>query len=325
MTEVFRCPACQRGLSGWPPSRECLSCRKSIPVTEGVSIFTDDPDLNLEGDRPYVGYDSIARSYAEYLYPPELDKQIHVGFSKAIAELLEPGRLILNVGAGPGKSDIEIARNGLRVIAGDISLNMLRILSSNLDEALAESVVPCRLNAYNLPLTDRSVDAVMAMQFLHFVGDPALAVGEIERVLRPDGLLIVNGSVETSPRDDIVNEIRERARSYYEQALKRIGVRELQLFGGWTTREIRGSLSSSFRNFRNVIGEHLTFEYSEKAGWFLARLGSRYSAYQLGFDQKSHDQAIKEVRDRLILEYGERFEEIEQEYTSVHQLDIYSC
>ena len=219
---------------------------------------------------------------------------------------------------------MEIARNGLRVIAGDISLNMLRILSSNLDETLAESVIPCRLNAYNLPLADRSVDAVLAMQFLHFVGDPATAVGEIKRVLRPDGLFIVNGSVETSPKDDIVSEIRERARSYYGQALKRIGVRELRLSGGWTTREIRGNLSSSFRNFRKVIGEHLTFEYSEKVGWFLAKLGSRYSAYQLGFDQKAHEEAMQEVRQRLTLEFGKGFEKIEQEYYSVYQLDVYS-
>ena len=133
MTEVFRCPVCRGGLSGWPPSRKCLSCSTLVPVTEGVLICTDDPDLNLEGDRPYVGYESIVHSYAEYLHPPELDKQIHVGFGKAIAELLEAGKLILNVGAGPGNSDMEVARNGLRVIAGDISLNMLRILSSNLD------------------------------------------------------------------------------------------------------------------------------------------------------------------------------------------------
>ena len=33
---------------------------------------------------------------------------------------------------------------------------------------------------------------------------------------------------------------------------------------------------------------------------------------------------MEEVRDRLILEYGEGFEEIEQEYASVHQLNIYS-
>ena len=289
-----------------------------------VLIFTDDPDLKLEGNRPYVGYDSIAHSYAEYLHPPDLDKQIHLGFGKAIADLLEPGSLILNVGAGPGKSDMEVARNGLRVIAGDISFNMLRILSSSLDETLAKSVIPCRLNAYSLPLADRSVDAVMAMQFLHFVGDPAFAVGEIKRVLRPGGLFIVNGAIETSPKDDIISEITGKARAYYGQALKRIGVGELRLSGGWTTREIRGNLSSSFRAVRNFRSEHLTFEYSQKAGWFLARLGSRYTAFQVGFDEQAHEEAMQEVRGRIISEYGEGFEEIEQRYTSLHQLDVYS-
>ena len=324
MAEVFCCPACRGGLTGWPPSRNCLSCGKVVPVTEGVFVFTDDPDLNLKGERPYVGYDFIAGSYAEYQYAPDLEKKIHVGYGKAMAELLEAGKLILDVGAGPGKSDIEIAKNGYRVIAGDISFNMLRILSARLDKRQAEWVIPCRLNAYELPLTNRSVDAVMAIQFLHFVGDPASVVGEIKRVLRPGGLFIVNGSVETSPKDDLVSEIRGKARAYYGQVLMRIGARELRLSGGWPTREIRGNLSSSFRNFRNVRSEHLTFRYVKNAGWFLARLGSRYTAFQLGFDQKAHGEAMQEVRQRLTLEYGEGFEEIEQEYCSVHQLNIYS-
>ena len=164
----------------------------------------------------------------------------------------------------------------------------------------------------------------MAMQFLHFVGDPAFAVDEMKRVLKPGGLFIVNGSIETSPKDDTVSEITGKARAYYGQALKRIGVGELRLSGGWTTREIRGNLSSSFRDVRNFRSEHLTFKYVEKAGWFLARLGSRYTAFQLGFDQKAHDQAMQEVRERLTLEYGEGFEEMEQEYCAVHQLNIYS-
>ena len=33
---------------------------------------------------------------------------------------------------------------------------------------------------------------------------------------------------------------------------------------------------------------------------------------------------MADVHDRLISEYGEGFEEIEQEYCSVHQLNIYS-
>ena len=195
---------------------------------------------------------------------------------------------------------------------------------SALDERLAEWVIPCRLNAYDLPLSDQSVDAVMAMQFLHFVGDPSSAVGEIKRVLKSDGLLIVNGPSEDSPKFDIVSEITRKARAYYGQALKEKGAGEFGFSGGWTARQIRENLPKFFCNFQTVKSEHLVFKYVQTPGWFLAKLGSRYTAYQLGFEQKVHVEAMQDVHDRLISEYGEAFEKIEQEYCSVHRLNVYS-
>jgi SAM-dependent methyltransferase len=46
-------------------------------------------------------------------------------------------------------------------------------------------------DAQALPLTDASLDVVMMMHMLYHVPDPARAVAEAARVLRPDGKLLV--------------------------------------------------------------------------------------------------------------------------------------
>jgi ArsR family transcriptional regulator len=64
-------------------------------------------------------------------------------------------------------------------------------------------------NLYDLPLADRSADAVVMHQVLHFLSDPQRAVREAVRVLAPGGRLLI---VDFAPheleflRDDYAHE-----------------------------------------------------------------------------------------------------------------------
>jgi SAM-dependent methyltransferase len=102
----------------------------------------------------------------------------------AIDWLLPAGAAhVLDLGAGTGKLTRQLVERGLGVTAVEPSEGMR--------EQLRRAVPGIRVlagAAERVPLPDRSVDAVLVAQAWHWV-DPAAAVPEVARVLRPRGLL----------------------------------------------------------------------------------------------------------------------------------------
>jgi SAM-dependent methyltransferase len=284
-------------------------------------VFTDAPNIDLLGSAGYIGYDSIAEPYAEHVWPEAIAGRRWVATGKVIADLVGADKLLLSVGCGPGYSELEMASGGLRVIAGDISLKMLRIASEKLEQVPGDSLLPCRLNAYELPILPRSVDAVMAMQFLHFVGDPAGIVKEIKRVLKPGALFVTYGQGVYEPVDE--DDENSKVRRYYDEGLKSRGVDYLRM-PGWTSRQCREELPRLFRNHRIVESEDLVFRFKVTPKWTMRKLGSRSMMFQIGLDPQVHEEVMREVRDRMISECGEGFEEIERERCWTDSLSVFS-
>ncbi|MBZ2196752.1 class I SAM-dependent methyltransferase [Ruania sp. N2-46] len=96
----------------------------------------------------------------------------------------ESAARVLDLAAGTGKlTRLLVDRGGLQVVAVDPSPNMLGELHAHVP------VVPTFVGtAERIPLPDHAVDAVTVAQAWHWV-DPATAVPEIARVLRPGGTL----------------------------------------------------------------------------------------------------------------------------------------
>lgn len=102
----------------------------------------------------------------------------------ALDWLLPPGaRRVLDLGAGTGKLTRQVAARGLDVVAVDPSAAMLDQLRLALPEVAA-----LRGTAEAIPLPSGSVDVVLVAQAWHWV-DPAVAVPEVARVLKPGGRL----------------------------------------------------------------------------------------------------------------------------------------
>lgn len=90
---------------------------------------------------------------------------------------------VLELGAGTGKLTRVLVGLGHDVLATDPDAEMLAVLESRLPE-----VRTAVASAEEIPLPDRSVDAVVAAQAFHWF-DLDRALPEIARVLRPEGTL----------------------------------------------------------------------------------------------------------------------------------------
>jgi SAM-dependent methyltransferase len=111
---------------------------------------------------------------------------------------LAPGARLLDAGCGTGQFALEFAARGCQVAAIDVSPAMIE--RAHAHGAERQIAVDWRIgDLARLPDADASFDAVMARVSLHFVPDPAAALRELGRVLRPDGRLFVSVPGALSP------------------------------------------------------------------------------------------------------------------------------
>lgn len=105
-----------------------------------------------------------------------------------VAEV-KPGRIAADLGAGTGFITEGLLERGLRVIAVDQSEAMLIELRRKFGDS---GRVDCRFGeAESLPIPDGSVDYAFANMYLHHVEDPAAALREMARILKPGGRLVI--------------------------------------------------------------------------------------------------------------------------------------
>jgi ubiquinone/menaquinone biosynthesis C-methylase UbiE len=203
------CPACLGNLAVEPRGRRCAACARSFPDVAGLC------DLRLESDR-YLDLEA-ERARAERLHAIEPTTDVmglseayyalsgdradrsrrflrHIAHAEARGEALA-GRLpragrILEVGCGTGGLLVVAARAGLAIEGVDLAARWLIAARRRLsDHGL--SVPLLAASAERLPWPDARFDAVVADSVLEHLDDPARALREWARMLRPGGRLIV--------------------------------------------------------------------------------------------------------------------------------------
>lgn len=112
---------------------------------------------------------------------------------RAMLEIVGDQRVadLLDIGTGTGRV-LEIFSDRIRRGIGiDLSREMLSLARAKLDETHTRNCHVRHGDVYNLSLPAGSIDLVTIHQVLHFLDDPAAAVQEAVRTLRPRGRLIV--------------------------------------------------------------------------------------------------------------------------------------
>lgn len=187
----------------------------------------------------------------------------------------EPRR-VLELGAGTGKLTRSLAAQGHTVVATDPSQQML--------DELLRAGLPVRTavaGAERLPFAAQSFDAVVVAHAFHWF-DPALALPEVARVLRPQGTL----SVVWNLRDNTVPWVRRLS-----ALLQGSGIDYESAVGAIRQSPLFGDLESTRHRFWHLLD----------LDGLLGLVQSRSSVALLGGDERR--ELLRQV-EALYAEYG---------------------
>jgi len=124
-----------------------------------------------------------------------------------LADHLEPGAAVLDVGCGPGNLTVDLARYvapGTVIGVDNVGAIVERARSEI--PATLDNVEFLQGDVYGLPFDDDKFDIVHAHQVLQHVDDPVAALAEMGRVGRPGGIVAARDAVFSTmtwyPADD---------------------------------------------------------------------------------------------------------------------------
>jgi len=124
---------------------------------------------------------------------------------------------ILDIGTGPGRLPIEIAKKveNVKVFGIDLSEDMVRIAKRNADREGVRDIVEFRVrSAYNTGFENNSIDLVVSTGMVHHLSQPLVAFNEMYRILKRGGeAWLFDG------RKDVT-------RAEFEETVRRLGIEE---------------------------------------------------------------------------------------------------
>ncbi|MEP6481603.1 MAG: demethylmenaquinone methyltransferase [Rhodoglobus sp.] len=143
-------------------------------------------DMSKRPDEVASMFDAVAKNYDRT--NSVLSGGNAILWRAAMVRAIEPaaGERILDVAAGTGTSSVALQKNGATVVALDFSAGM--VAEGRRKHPKIEFVEG---DATKLPFGDNEFDAVTISFGLRNVSEPKLALGEMYRVLKPGGRVVV--------------------------------------------------------------------------------------------------------------------------------------
>lgn len=105
--------------------------------------------------------------------------------------LLDENMTVLDLGSGDGYLSRAVAAHVKKVIAVDISGEMLNELEKKAKAAGISNIETIESDGQDVPLEDSSVEMVCANMYLHHIEEPDIAIKEMYRLVKPGGKVFV--------------------------------------------------------------------------------------------------------------------------------------
>ncbi len=134
----------------------------------------------------------------------------------------------VDIGTGSGRILEMMAPHVRRGLGIDLSMEMLSVARANLEKSDLRHCHVRHGDMYNLDLDAGSADLITLHQVLHYADEPAAAIAEASRVLRPGGRLVI---IDFAPHD--LDFLRE------QHAHRRLGFADDEISGWCTSADLR--------------------------------------------------------------------------------------
>ena len=288
----------------------------TVRVIDNILQLTDAPDIVTSGDGDkYIGYEYIGEAYSgSRKYAIDEGDTL---FADYISEKTGNG-VFLDLGCGDGCITVPCAKKRHRIIAGDISNAMMKILQERARQngVSLKNVTLCRMNALDIPIKDDSVDCVIANSVLHLISNPQKVLDEIFRVLKPGGRFVC--------REDAPGKESQLGEEYVKENQE-----YLQIINGiygayWTELNARGIYAKkySWRFDRDLACRELfgavetrviergTHYFNRLVDIWLPRFAGRGFSDQVDVPPEVHKEVCHKVVTDFRARYGELFDTI---------------
>ena len=168
-------------------------CGVAVGVAAGITAAIRHGHRTMGREVPGGILMRDARSY-DSLTHRWLLRGFYEGIARDIAAAAPPGAHLLDVGCGPGRLAILLARrDDLHVTGVDLDPAMIERATANAvripDTGRRPSFTAA--DVASVPLADESQDVVVTTLSMHHWSDPRAGLAEIARVLRPGGKALV--------------------------------------------------------------------------------------------------------------------------------------
>ncbi len=153
-------------------------------------------------------FDNNSQYWSEaYLKPQYVNDFVLINRNKIAVDFLcselKPTASVLDAGCGAGLTTLALVEKGFFVHAMDISKKMLNLCEQNLaDKGMSQNnYVLSRANVIEADLPEKSFDAIAALGFLQYQADEHQALLTLNKLIKPDGILVISGPVKVKISD----------------------------------------------------------------------------------------------------------------------------
>jgi ubiquinone/menaquinone biosynthesis C-methylase UbiE len=199
----------------------------------------------------------IARWYAAYTGK---DMAQFRTLARTLSEKLAPGSAVLEVAPGPGYLSIELAKTGRASVTGlDISKSFVEIARKNAERE-GVSVEFQLGNACAMPMPSGFFDLVVCRAAFKNFSEPAKALAEMHRVLKPGGKAVIIDLRKDVSMQQVDHYVDHAGVGWFSAIMMKWTFRSILVKRAYTKQQFQEFLSQSPFTKSEILEDGIGFE-----------------------------------------------------------------